>query len=387
MPFPVSAQCWATSRHCEIFQTDVTEPNERFNYYVRPWIFFIKTSPEPMLIARVTMLLLALVSLTSHAAMTESFDGRWQLGDQHLMVTELTPSAGNSDQEERVFGGDALVVQYAFQSHKWHANARYSRDDDTIRAGTELSRTIGKNRSELELGRSWSGSGNGWWKQKSLRTTYEFSQENNGQTLVDGFVTEFDIVGANESSVRVQYHSGREFEAGQLIEFGRVMLIGSIRPREDIEMGVETQVGDKMDLVNTQLSEQRRVRPFLNWIVNDQLALQLNKTYFDLTSTEGQEILDARVINAHLTWQFDDEGSVRLSMQQSDVERNADAFDKSVEGRTKDVGSELRYSWKPNPQTEFNLGYSDAYDKDVELGIKGSASHNWFMQVGYTLAF
>jgi hypothetical protein len=303
------------------------------------------------------------------------------------MLTELKPTAEDTGRDDRVFGGDALFVRYAFQSRKWHANARYSRTDDTIRAGTELSRKLGKNRSEFELGRSWKGNGNDWWKKKSLRTSYEFSQKNNGQILTDRFVTEFDIVGANKSSVRVQFHSGREFKAGRLIDFDRVVLTGSIRPREDLEMGVETQIGDKMDLINTRLAEQRRVRPFLNWSVNEQLALQLNRTYFDLTTKEGQMILDASVINAHLTWQFDDKGSVRLSMQQSDIERNPDAYVKSVEGHTEGVGSELRYSWKPNPQTEFNLGYSDAYNNDVELGTKGSASHDWFMQVGYTLAF
>jgi len=319
--------------------------------------------------------------------MTESFDGRWQLGDQHSMVTELKPTAGDAGHEERVFGGDSLFVRYAFQSRLWHANARYSRIDDTVRAGNEFSRKIGKNRSEFELGRSWKGSGNDWWKQKSLRTTYEFSQKNNGQVLADRLVTEFDLVGANKSSVSVQYQNGREFKAGRLIDFDRVVLTGSIRPRKDLEMGVETRIGDRMDMVNTRLAEQRRVQPFLNWNVNEQLALQLNRTFLGLTSKEGQVILDASVINAHLTWQFDDKGTVRLSMQQSDIERNPDAYVKSVEGRTKDVGSELRYSWKPNPQTEFNLGYSDAYTKDIDLGAKGSVSHNWFMRVGYTLAF
>jgi hypothetical protein len=340
-----------------------------------------------MLKARITFLLLAPLSWTSHAAMTEPFDGRWQLGDQHSVFTELKPTAGDAAQKEHVFGGDALFVRYGFQARKWHANAKYSRVDDTIRAGTETIRKIGENRSEFELGRSWNGNGHSWWQQKSLRTSYEFSQRNNGQILADRFVTEFDIAGANNSSVRLQYHNGREYTAGRLIDFDRVLLTGSIRPREDLEMGVETQVGDKMDLVSTQLAEQRRVRPFLNWSVNQQVALQLNRTYFDLTSREGQVILDSSVINAHLSWQFDDKGTLRLSMQQSDIERNPDAYAESVDKHTNEVGSELRYTWKPNPETEFNLGYSDAYDRAVELGGRGSLSHNWFMQVGYTLAF
>ncbi len=336
---------------------------------------------------RVAILLLLTLSLTAHATAPDVFDGRWQLGDQHSVVTELQATAANPSPAERLFGGDALSVHYAFQSRKWYANARYKRIADTFRAGTELSRQIGNDRTEFALGRSWQGHGGDWWKQKTLRTTYEVSQTNDGQMLADKYVAEFGVVAVNDAKVQVQYHSGREFQAGRLIDFDRVLMFGSIRPHEDVEMGVETLVGEKMDFVNTRLAEQRRVRPFLNWNVNDHLMLQLNSTRVGLDSKEGQEIFDAKVVDARVTWQFDPRGSLRLSMRQKDIERNADAYIGKVDGQTKDVGRELLYSWRLNPQTEFNLGYSDAYDENIELDAIRPLDRNWFMRVGYTLAF
>jgi hypothetical protein len=303
------------------------------------------------------------------------------------VVTELQPTAADTGQAERRFGGDTLFLGYAYQSRKWYANARHSRIDDAIRTGTEFSRQVGRDRSEFELGRSWTGHGSDWWKKKTLRTIYEFSQNNDGQVLADRYITEIGIVGVNQSKVQLQFHNGREFQAGRLVDFDQFVLTGSIRPHKDLEVGIETRVGDKMDFVNAQLAEQRRVRPFLHWNVNDRLEIQLNRTHVGLDSMEGQEILDASLVNAHLTWSFDARGSVRLSMRQRDVERNPDAYVKSVDKRTKDTGRQLLYSWRLNPQTVFNLGYSDAHNGDIELGSFRPVDGNWFMKVGYTLIF
>jgi len=338
-----------------------------------------------MLVVRVSIQLLMIVSWTSHAAMTEPFDGRWQLGDQHSVVTELQPTAGKAGYVERLFGGNSFSVQYLFRSHQWYADARYSRTDDVFRAGYKSGRKIGNNGSEFAVGRSWSGSG--WWKRQSLRTTYQFSKNNDGQVLTDRFITRLNIAGPNESAVQLQYHNGREFQKGRLVDFDRVALTGTISPHDSLEMGIKTQIGDRVDLASTGLAEQRQVQQFLRWTVNEQLALHLDNINVGLASRAGQAILDASIVNAHLIWQFDDKGSVRLSMRQRDIERNPDAYAESVEGHSKDVGSEVRYSWKPNPQTVFDLGYSDAYDKKTNFGPSGSANHNWFMQVGYTLAF
>jgi hypothetical protein len=327
------------------------------------------------------------MSMTSHAASSDLFDGRWQLGDLGYVVSDLQPTVANTFQAKDLSGGDTFLVRYAFQSRKWYANAKYSRMDDAVRTGAEFSRQTGNNRSEFELGRSWSGHGNDWWKRKTLRTVYEFSQNNDGQVLADRTITEIGIVTMNESSVQMQYHSGREFQAGRLIDFDRLVLTGNIKPRDDLEMGFETQVGDKMDLIGSRLAEQRRFRPFLNWKVNKQLALQLVNTNIDLNAREGQKIFNARLVDAHLTWQFDDRGSIRVSRRQSNVERNPDSYVTNVEKHLGDVAGEILYSWKLNSEAVFNLGYSDARIQDIELGAFTPVDGNWFMKVGYLLSF
>ncbi len=303
------------------------------------------------------------------------------------MLTQLQPTTASAGHAERLFGGDKLFLRYNLQTRKWYANARYSRIDDSIRTGAEFNRQIGNDRSEFEVGRSWIGHGGDWWKTKTFRTIYEFTQNNDGQVLADRTTTEIGIVGVIDYTVQVQYHNGREIQAGRLVDFDRVVLTGNIKPGDDLEMGIEAQVGDKMHVVSTRPAEQQKVRPFLNWNLNERLVLQLVSTHVELGSKEGQEIFDARVVDVHLTWQFDDRGSIRLSRRQRDVERNPDAYVGSVEELTHDVGGELLYSWKLNQQTDFNLGFSDSYNKDFDPGAIRPMQRNWFMRLGYTLTF
>ena len=54
-----------------------------------------------------------------------------------------------------------------------------------------------------------------------------------------------------------------------------------------------------------------------------------------------------------------------------------------VDRETKDVGRQLLYSYKINPQTVFFLGYSDALVRDDSLNRLTETDRTWFMKIGY----
>ena len=91
-------------------------------------------------------------------------------------------------------------------------------------------------------------------------------------------------------------------------------------------------------------------------------------------------------MDARLTWQFQDNGSFSVLVQQQDIVRNTEAYLQAVEPHTKDVGHELMYSWKVNPQTEISVGFSDAYAENIEFSALAEKNRNWFMRLGYALA-
>lgn len=163
----------------------------------------------------------------------------------------------------------------------------------------------------------------------------------------------------------------------------KVSLYGEFQPKGGLKLGVWTRVGDQVDFDNTRLGDQIRVEPFLTWNINRNLLLRFNGTLVKLDSKEGPNIFDAKVYDVRLTWQFSVRSFIRFTTQIQDVKRNPDEHIDEVDARTQDVGRQLLYSYKVNPQTVFFLGYSDALLDDDDLSRMTTTDRTWFMKIGY----
>ena len=148
-------------------------------------------------------------------------------------------------------------------------------------------------------------------------------------------------------------------------------------------MGALLQSGTQVDFDNARLGDEVRLEPFIHWNVSRRLLLRYSGVFVALDTRDGQEIFDARVHDLRLTWQFSVRSFLRLTAQLQDVERNPDVYVDPVDRRTRDVGHQLLYSFKLNPQTVFFLGYSEALLDDDSLDGMTATDRTWFMKIGY----
>jgi hypothetical protein len=65
------------------------------------------------------------------------------------------------------------------------------------------------------------------------------------------------------------------------------------------------------------------------------------------------------------------------------VDRNPDQYIDEVDARSRDVGRQLLYSYKLNPQTVFFLGYSDRHIDEDGLDRITSTDRTLFLKIGY----
>jgi hypothetical protein len=70
-------------------------------------------------------------------------------------------------------------------------------------------------------------------------------------------------------------------------------------------------------------------------------------------------------------------------VQIQDIARDPTLYVDEVDARTENIGRQLLYSYKLNPQTVFFLGYSDALLDDDSLSHPTHTDRTWFMKVGY----
>ena len=126
--------------------------------------------------------------------------------------------------------------------------------------------------------------------------------------------------------------------------------------------------GDQLDLANSRLAEELRLRPNIEWNVNRHLLLRLQHTAARLDTAEGEMIFKADLTDLRVTWQFNLRSFLRFTTQRQLVRRNVAAFiDPSTESETLTIGTQLLYSYKLNPQTVLFVGYSDNAREDEEM--------------------
>lgn len=319
------------------------------------------------------------------------FDGRWRINDHHEVSGQVLHSeteypfdvALEFDQPIDKFGGDAVLVSYQYNSRNWNGKIAYQKIGDYFRADSGFMRRGGMQEQRVSLGRRWFGSDSSWWTRMRLDAVYERKFGENGELLEDDYSAAFAMSGPLQSFARVNFRTGREFEAGQLFAVDRLSVHGEFQPLGGLEMGLNSEISNEIDYVNTRLGDRRRFSPFLKWSVNRHLRVRLNGSLDEFESKEGENIYDASLMDARVTWQFNIRSSLRLTIQQSDIERNQLAYIEPIDTLSSNTGRQMLYSWKMNPQTVFFLGYSDTYVEDDEIMESTVSDRSWFMKIGY----
>jgi hypothetical protein len=318
-------------------------------------------------------------------------DGRWRINDQHTLSAQYLESeteyptevAEEFEQALGSFDGSASLFRYEFESRNWFGGLRYTDVSEGFRADSGFLSRVGTNKIRVDGGRVWHGEDGGWWNRIRLRTDYSIDH------LEDGTFTEREIGmrvgigGPLQSWTQVSFESGTELENGVLFDKQEMGFYFEMSPVSGLNLQFWAQLGDEIDYDNTRLGDQVYLQPSFKWNINRNFLLDVRSIFASLDTKEGEKIFDASVLDARLTWQFSVRSFLRVSVQQSETSRNPDVYEDEVDADSKDVGRQLLYSYKLNPQTVFFLGYADHYIDEDHLDGLTASDRSIFMKVGY----
>ena len=318
-------------------------------------------------------------------------DGRWKINDQHSFRfqhlrsdTEYpTDVATEFEQPSMDFEGDATEVSYNYGSRNWFAYGGYSDLSSGFRADSGFVTRVGGSSQEVEFGRIWHGGEQDWWYRMRALAEYEVLHDEDGRLLERETEFRFGIGGPMQSWYQVGIDSNKELHEAVLYDLTKYSAYVELQPRGGLEIGMFARLGDQIDYDNERLGEQLLLEPFVNWNVNRNLLLRFRGVFVRLETQDGEKIFDAGVADVRLTWQFNLRSYLRLTVQHEDIERNPAVYVDDVDAHSRDVGRQLLYSYKLNPQTVFFLGYSDQYVDDDNLDGLTISDRTWFMKVGY----
>ncbi len=318
-------------------------------------------------------------------------DVRWKINDQHSVQAQYLRSdteypltlATEFDQPVGGFDGDAAFAGYNYDSRNWFAFARHQERSNGFRADSGFVPQVNTSQQVVGLGRIWHGDEDNWYSRVRVNGDWDIKHDDNGRLLEKELEAYINVQGPMQSYLEFGGLTRDTLFDDVLFKETKISLFGEFQPRGGLILGVWSRFGDQIDFDNTRLGDQVRVDPFISWNIGRHLLLRYDGVFVTLDRKDGASIFDAAVHDVRLTWQFSVRSFLRLTTQFQDVKRNPDSYTDTVDRRSRDVGRQLLYSYKINPQTVFFLGYSDALIDDDNLSGLTTTDRTWFMKVGY----
>jgi hypothetical protein len=319
------------------------------------------------------------------------FDLSWKISDQHSIQAQFLRSdtaypdavAVEFGQPMGSFTGSGEFFSYEYESRSLDFYVMHFGLDKGFRSDSGFEPQVDANLQEIGGGYSWYGDEDDWWTRVRLRANWDITHDDSGQLLEREAEAYVGVGGGMQSWVQVGGLTRDTFWDGTLYQEDKVSFYTELQPMAGLKIGIFMRYGDQVDYANSQLGDQLRIEPYAAWNINRHLFMEFNSTILDLDAKSGERIFDASVYDVRLTWQFNRRSFLRLTTQYQDIKRNQAQYVEAVDSRTRNMGRQLLYSYKLNPQTVFFLGYSDKHFEDDGLNTLEETDRTWFMKIGY----
>ena len=318
-------------------------------------------------------------------------DGRWKINDQHRIEfqhlqteTEYPEAVAiEFDQPLDTFSGEASLLNYDYGSRNWFGGATIQSYSSGFRADSGFVSQVGGESYSARFGRLWHGTDKNWWNRIRASVHGDYTVAEDGRVLERGNVLRVGFGGVLQTWFQFALVNKTELWEGVDYDQNEVRAYFEIQPRRGLSFSFLATYGDKVDYTNDRPGKSLRFEPHVTWNITQKLLLRLNGVSSKLDTPEGAKIFDARILDARLTWQFSLRSFLRLTLQNTEVERNQSEYVEEIDSYSQDLGRQLLYSYKLNPQTVFFLGYSDQFVDDDSVDDLTISDRTWFMKIGY----
>ncbi len=314
------------------------------------------------------------------------FNERHSLQLQYLSSATRYPDATAAEfsQPGGDFEGDAFEARYTYSSRDWYADWTSTQYDNGFRADLGFVPRTGVAEQKTELTRIWQGTEGKWWNQIRAGLKTDRIDDLDAGLLERTLEPYVSVGGPLQSYVEIRRGPIKRFWDGQLYSGSAVSLFAQLRPIGGLSLQLNARYGEQVDLVNSRLGVERRLQPNVQWNVNRHMLIRLQGTTVHMNSERGPMIFDAALADLRVTWQFNVRSFLRFTAQHERVDRNLSQYvDPDTDAETLNVGQQLLYAYKLNPQTVLYVGYSDNALEDGDLIDLTRTDRTFFAKLSY----
>lgn len=233
-----------------------------------------------------------------------------------------------------------------------------------------------------------------WWNHLELRGDWDITHNEAGELLEKEAEVEFGVWGPWQSEVHtvltnrdrvgsrlngdiLQVDSNTGLFTEKTLELSAI-----VQPTAGVYYEMESEIGKKLDFRNNRMGDGLHLMQEVRWNADVHTQLGLRHTYRTLDANSA-EVFTVNLTDLRLSYQFSVQSFVRIALIYSSVHQNPLNNLGDVTARSRDLGTQLLYSYKINPQTLFFAGYSDHAMADDDIQGLTRDDRSVFLKFSY----
>ncbi len=285
-------------------------------------------------------------------------DGRWQRGN-HTVLAQLLRSQSEYPValgfDDPAPEGDAWQAEYMYDKRGWSFDTWHMQVDPGFRADLGFIGQVGYDKSLVGGGHTWFGEDGATITSTRLYADFDITHRYDGQLLEREFEAQLSFNGPLQSNFGVQGLTRARFWNDRLFDESYVNLFGNFTPRSGVRLGGNVRMGPQIDLAASRIGQGRFIDIWGNLLIGSGYSLNFD-LFRQSLERDGGTAFSATVLDTRFGWQIDPRQRLRIAVQASMVNKDPALYVGPVNRHSRDLATQLIYSYKVNPRTALYAG-------------------------------
>jgi hypothetical protein len=334
----------------------------------------------------------------SYKNMVIGTDAKYRVNDQDSITMQFLTSQTTLTTEQSTLTDNAYYLRYDHNQRDWYSFASYLSVGKDFRADLGFFNRFSHTKLVTGGGYIWYGEARDLFNRMILSGDWDMTKNDDGLKLEEELELYITLKGPMQSSLKFGgglrdnvnsttelNDSSSDYRLDTLYKEQFYRLDFEITPISGLYIDIALNLGDQIDYANNQLGDSKRAYLSIAYNLNRHLELNLDYAISTLDVSK-QELFSTQIVNLKMNYLFDPKKSMRLTVQQSQVNRDPLLYQSSiVQTKTDKHALQLLFSYKFNPKTVFFAGYADAGFMDDEKSKLTRTERNLFMKFSYAL--
>ncbi len=250
-------------------------------------------------------------------------------------------------------------VEYRHNDRRWDWRLGYTDMGDDFRADLGFVNRVDFKFVVATAGHTWFGEPGDFFNRIRVALDYDRTEDQSGLQLEEEFEVFVNMNGPMQSFFNGLFGGSETYWNGKYFDEQFNQMVVGFTPRANLRLRALIRIEDIVDFANTRLGQSKRYGPSINYRWGKHLELDLDHTLqqFDV---DGGRLFTANLTDLKTTYQFSARSFLRFTLQYTDNKRNQDLYVSPVQARSKQLTTQLLYSYRVSAATRFFIGYSDA---------------------------